>query len=231
MPRVRFQELLQALQQFRLMAEVGHSKGELTSIADLVDSFIDTPQMDACIKRFRALPGGNAIIDSRYPALQPNIAYLQQLPKDSLGFQYSNLILKNGYDPEFFRPRTISSDGHWLTQRIATTHDIHHVIGGFATTPEGESGVLAITACQIGFPAYVMLNNAAAISSFRLSPTSYPQLSASINHGIAMGFNAEALAIARWEEGWERPLGDWRQELGITKPANGFIYGLKKTAA
>ena len=54
----RFQQSLQALGQARQLIAVGRSQGDLAKIADLVDSFLDTPQMAACLARFRALPGG-----------------------------------------------------------------------------------------------------------------------------------------------------------------------------
>jgi ubiquinone biosynthesis protein Coq4 len=126
--------------------------------------------MQACVERFQALPGGAEMMASRYPPLQPAIAELQQLPPLSLGYRYAQLILDQGYDPEFFWPRPIQSDAQWLTQRIATTHDIHHVVGGFCTRPEGEAGVLAITACQIAFPAFVSLVNAATLAHFGYHP-------------------------------------------------------------
>ena len=99
------------------------------------------------------------------------------------------------------------------------------MIGGFGTTPEGESGVLAITASQIGFPAYVALLHAAQLSRFRLQPQRYAILSAAITHGSAIGFEAAPLAAARWEEGWDRSIEDWRHELGIQRPADGMPYG------
>jgi ubiquinone biosynthesis protein Coq4 len=34
------------------------------------------------------------------------------------------------------------------------------------------------------------------------------------------------LLAARWEEGWERPVSEWRQQLGISDPADGRPYGL-----
>ncbi|MFW6730149.1 MAG: Coq4 family protein [Synechococcus sp.] len=221
----RFQELLQTLQQLRRVIEVGRHQGGLDQVADLVDSFLDTPQMEACVARFRALPGGARLMEERFPPLQPDIEALRQLPAGSLGHGYAQLILSLGYDPEFFRPRQILSDAHWLTQRIATTHDLHHVIGGFGTAPEGESGVLAITACQTGFPAYVALLHAAQLSRFRLEPQRYAMLSAAISHGTAIGFEAAPLAAVRWEEGWERSIEDWRHELGIQRPADGRPYG------
>ena len=223
----RFSELLQALNQLRLVIEVGRHQGGLNNVADLVDSFLDTPQMQACVERFRALPGGAEMMASRYPPLQPAIDELSQLPPHSLGYRYARLILDQGYDPEFFRPRPIQSDAHWLTQRIATTHDIHHVVGGFCTRPEGEAGVLAITACQIGFPAYVSLVNAATLGRFRLQPQQFAAISRAVNHGISIGFNAQPLVCARWEEGWQRSVAEWRQQLGIGHAADNEAYGLE----
>ena len=221
----RFRELLQTLDQLRRVIDVGRHQGGLDQVADLVDSFLETPQMEACVARFRALPGGSALMDERFPPLQPDIEKLKQLPAGSLGHAYAHLILSLGYDPDFFRPRPIHSDAHWLTQRIATTHDLHHVVGGFATSPEGESGVLAMTSCQTGFPAYVALLHAAQLSRFRLDPQSYGALSAAISHGTTIGFEAEPLVAVRWEEGWERSLADWRRDLGIRRPADGMAYG------
>ena len=128
---------------------------------------IDSPQMLDSVRRFRAVPGGAAMLEGRYPPLQPDIDELIQLPEASLGRVYAELIRRLNYDPEFFRPRPTSSEAQWLTQRVATTHDIHHVVAGFGTMPAGESGVLAITAAQLGFPAYVLLTTAAQLASFR----------------------------------------------------------------
>jgi len=201
--------------------------GDLKAIADLVDSYFETPQMDACLWRCRQRAEGAELMDRRYPPLQPEMEFLRSLPPGSLGRCYAELMLSRGYDPEFFRPRQLLSDAHWLTQRIATTHDIHHVVSGFGTTPEGESGVLAITATQIGFPAYVMLNNAAQVSRFRLQPASYGLMARAIAHGTTIGFSAKPLWLVRWEEGWEWPVAQWRLQLGISPAANAEPYGLE----
>ncbi|MBD2718158.1 Coq4 family protein [Synechococcus sp. FACHB-909] len=222
----RFQLSLQALGQARQLIAVGRSQGDLARIADLVDSFLDTPQMEACIARFRALPGGAEMMDERYPPLQPDLERLETLPEGSLGRTYAALIRRFNYDPEFFRPRPVDTEGRWLTQRIATTHDIHHVVSGFGTTPVGENGVLAITATQIGFPAYVSLTHAAQIACFRFKLDGYQTLSRSISHGTTIGFTARPFATVRWEEGWELPVAEWRQRLGVTLPADGEPYGI-----
>ncbi len=221
-----FTELLRSLNNLKLLAAIGRSGGDLSSIADLVDNFLDSPQMADCVRRFRALPGGAELMDGRYPPLQPDIEALRQLPKGSLGQRYAELITSLGYDPEFFRPRPVSSEAQWLTQRIATTHDIHHVVSGFGTGPQGETGVLAITAAQIGFPAYVLLTSAAGLASFRFQLERFEGISTAIGHGQAIARQAHCLALTRWEEGWDKPISQWRQELGINDPAEHEPYGL-----
>jgi len=222
----RFGELLRSLNNLKLLAAIGRSGGDLANVADLVDSFLDSPQMADCVRRFRSVPGGAALMDDRYPPLQPDIDQLLQLPTDSLGHRYASLIRQLGYDPEFFRPRPIDTEARWLTQRIATTHDIHHVISGFGTAPEGESGVLAITAAQIGFPAYVLLTSASQLAAFRLQTERFEGLSRAVAHGMGIGRQARCLAAVRWEEGWERPISAWRSELGLVDVADLETYGL-----
>lgn len=222
----RFQELLRAANNLRLLAAIGRSGGELTSVADLVDSFLGSPQMAACVERFRAIPAGARMLEERYPPLQPDIDALSQLPAGSLGHRYALLIRSLGYDPEFFRPRDTSSDERWLTQRIATTHDLHHVVCGFGTEPAGENGVLAVTATQIGFPAYVLLTSAGQLASFRFQSERFPQLSQAMAQGAAIARRAHCLAAVRWEEGWDKPIQQWRRELGINDPADAEPWGL-----
>ena len=224
----RFQELLRSLNNLKLLGAIGRSGGDLANVADLVDNFLGSPQMAACVQRFRALPGGAALMDSRYPPLQPDIDQLIQLPPGTLGRRYAELIRQLGYDPEFFRPRPTDTEERWLTQRIATTHDIHHVVAGFGTEPQGESGVLAITAAQIGFPAYVLLNGAAQLGSFRFQTERFEDISCAMTHGQAIARQASCLALARWEEGWDKPIHQWRQELGLLDAADTEPYGLDR---
>ncbi len=222
----RFGELLRAANNLKLLAVIGRTGGDLNSVADLVDNMIDSPQMVDSIRRFKEVAGGAEMLEQRYPPLQPDIERLIQLPEGSLGRSYAELIRRLNYDPQFFRPRPIDSEAQWLTQRVATTHDIHHVVAGFGTMPAGESGVLAITAAQIGFPAYVLLTTAGQLASFRLQLQRYEELAQAVAHGMAIGYQAHCLVAARWEEGWERPISDWRLELGISAPADGEGYGL-----
>ncbi len=216
-------ELLRSVRNLGILRDLAKTGGGLESVADLVDNFIDSEAMTVCVERFRALPGGAELIEQRYPPFQPDLQALSQLPDDTLGHAYAGMIRRMNYDPEFFRPRDTSSEALWLTQRIATTHDIHHVIAGFNTEPAGESGVLAITATQIGFPAYVLLNLLASFKSIRFQPAELEAISCGIAHGNRIGLEAAPLVVQKWEEGWDKPLNEWRQELGVRIPESKII--------
>ena len=216
-------ELLRSVRNLGILRDLAKTGGGLDSIADLVDNFIDSEAMTVCVERFRALPGGAELIEQRYPPFQPDLQALSELPDDTLGHAYAGMIRRMNYDPEFFRPRDTSSEALWLTQRIATTHDIHHVIAGFNTDPAGESGVLAITATQIGFPAYVLLNLLASFKSVRFQPAELEAISCGIAHGNRIGLEAAPLVVQKWEEGWDKPLNEWRQELGVRIPESKII--------
>ena len=215
--------LLRSVRNLGILRDLAKTGSGLDSVADLVDKFIDSEAMTVCVERFRALPGGAELIEQRYPPFQPDLQALSELPDDTLGHAYAGMIRRMNYDPEFFRPRDTSSEALWLTQRIATTHDIHHVIAGFNTETAGESGVLAITATQIGFPAYVLLNLLASFKSVRFQPAELEAISCGIAHGNRIGLEAAPLVVQKWEEGWDKPLNEWRQELGVRIPESKII--------
>ena len=75
----RFQQSLQALRQLSHVAAVGRSGGSLDKIADLAESFLDTPQMEQCIARFRAFPGGAEMMDERYQPVHPDLEELARM--------------------------------------------------------------------------------------------------------------------------------------------------------
>ena len=49
----RFGEPLRAANNLKLLAAIGRSGGDLSSVADLVDNMIDSPQMVDSIRRFK----------------------------------------------------------------------------------------------------------------------------------------------------------------------------------
>lgn len=224
----RFQEALRSLRSLGLLGQIGRSGGDLNSIADLIDNFSGSEPMARCLERCKALPGGAALLREAPPPLALDLDAMAALPDGSLGHVVARSLQRLGYDPDFARSRPVDSEERWLTQRIATSHDIHHVVSGFGTCQEGEGGVLAITAVQIGFPAFVVLNTAASFASFRFRAERYPVVSEAIARGGAIGLGCAPFCVQRWEEGWERPLAEWRRDLGLSDPVRQQSYSLAR---
>jgi len=75
-----------------------------------------------------------------------------------------------GYTPHFYgdRPRLVE-DTDYATMRVRKTHDFHHIVTGFSMIGPSELGVIAITALQYGYPAFMTLDlGAIALSMMRV---------------------------------------------------------------
>jgi ubiquinone biosynthesis protein Coq4 len=56
-------------------------------------------------------------------------------------------------------------------------------------------------------------------------------MSQAIARGMAMGLASAPFCVQRWEEGWDRPLADWRRELGLHDPLRDESYALRRQLA
>jgi ubiquinone biosynthesis protein Coq4 len=151
---------------------------------------------------------------------------LLQLPRGTLGHTYATVLTKLGYDPNFYRRREIKTDEDWVVMRGRKTHDIQHVVTGFGPTG-GELGVLSMGAVQIGYPMPVFLQVASLGMALKRQPERLEQLTQQIARGMGMAVEAKPLIAQRWEEGWDKPVSQWRQELNITNPVINEPYSLK----
>ena len=98
----------------------------------------------------------------------------------------------------------------------------------------GEIGVISVMAGQIRYPTFIFLDLIALLGAFFRSEELYSEnlepakqmktLGYIFNlgsAGIAMGQAAKPLFPVKWEEGLERPLEEWRQELNIKPVVEG----------
>lgn len=86
--------------------------------------------------------------------------------------------------------------------------------------------MLAISSSRIGLPASSLLVGCGFVRSLLLRPKEFPLLSRALSHAQAIAFQAAPFVTVRWEEGWEGPLAEWREELGVFHPADHEPCGL-----
>ena len=74
-----------------------------------------------------------------------------------------------------------------------------------------------VTVMQLRWPGSAMLLGADLLHRCLEGPTADDMdVGQAVAYGLELGRACAPLLAQRWEEGWERPLADWRKQLGIS---------------
>lgn len=223
----QFEDLSRTVRNLHTVTDLLKSMGEKTeNVFDIEDNFRGSDQMKVCVDRVKAIPEAHALMEARYMGPEIDLEELSTLPRGSLGHTYATVMKTLGYDPNFYRQREIETDEDWVTMRLRKTHDLIHLMTGFGPTG-GELGVLSIQAVQIGYPMCVMLQVASIGLALKRQPEKLSYVTQQAARGMGMALEIKPLIAQRWEEGWDKPLQQWRKELNITDPVIDEPYSMK----
>jgi ubiquinone biosynthesis protein COQ4 len=118
------------------------------------------PLLNACLdgetyartaRRWRTTEEGRRLLDER-PDLQGralDLEALARLPEGTLGHAFARYFRDNGLEP-FVTAFPIESDVDYLSKRYRETHDLFHVITGYATDERGEMELQAFVLGNLG---------------------------------------------------------------------------------
>jgi ubiquinone biosynthesis protein Coq4 len=157
-------------------------------------------------------------VAERYWGPWPTTEALHALPPGSLGHGYASWFADAGGRPlpdPVLEPGT-DGDDLWLHQRVRHTHDLWHVVSGCPPTVAGEAALSAINVMQLRWPGSAMLVGADLMHRCLEGPVAgEADLGVAVAYGLELGASSGPLLAQRWEEGWDRPLAQWREQLGI----------------
>jgi ubiquinone biosynthesis protein COQ4 len=189
---------------------------ELDIIDEMSQALLKTPSFETAVKALQRDPASAALIAERYMPPAHDLEALLRYPADSLGYLYAKKMNELGFRAEIlYEGMSIASDAGYVEARIGQTHDIWHIITGFSASAEDEIGLQAFHLPQFPYPLAVSLLSSSMMSTLMFSPEELPSLLESIRKGLEMGKAAKPLFAQKWEEAWEKPLAQWRSELGI----------------
>ena len=171
-----------------------------------------------CIERVLAIPKVQELLANRPSPLWPDLEQMAAMPKGSLGWCVHRRLEKLGLS--FLVDQSLISesqtDEEFAITRFIRLHEIHHTILGLPITVAGEAAATAFYASTGSSPYHI-----GVLSSWMLrgayEPNERRLIWDAIGFGIAVGQEVTELFSPRWEDGWERPIIDWQNELGITK--------------
>jgi len=171
-----------------------------------------------CMDRILDTPKVQNLLANRPSQIWPDLEQMAAMPKGSLGWCVQRRLEKLGISFLVNQSQVPESQNieDFVKTRGARLHEIHHTILGLPITVAGEAAATAFYAStgsmpfDIGILSSWMLRGAYAPSERRL-------IWDGIGFGIAVGQKVPELFSPRWEDGWERSIIDWHNELGITK--------------
>ena len=204
----------------KLRLSAGALRRLLQNPDDTVEVFflgiaVNAARLPAFIGRFAADEAGFRLLAERPTIDSGTVDWdkLRALPATTLGGAYVRYLDDNGLDPDLFQPPPgLPPIPSWVAQRVRQTHDVWHVLTGYAPDVPGEIALQAFTYAQLRMPSAWLI---AVLGTLLKAPRS----ARTVYDGFKRGEAAAFLPVIRFEDMWERDLDDVRRELGIRPPA------------
>lgn len=185
------------------------------SVYDIEDGLSKTKATEQAIKYVKSDPEVAQIISDRYLAPAPDIPALLKYPPESLGAIYAHYITDAGFDPSFYRKIEIVDDVSYVLYRLRQTHDIWHIVTDSTTDVVGELALKAFEIPQTRRTMSVVLLAGGILRTLFNHSEEIDLLMERVAIMYRMGARAKPFLAQRWEENWEKPLTQWRSELGV----------------
>ena len=141
---------------------------------------------------------------------------LETLPPSSLGYIYSRHMRRQELSPaSVIDASPITSSHEYIFHRVRETHDIIHVLTGFGIDAAGELGIQGFILAQIRSPLALFFIFGGILATMK-NQLPLDKLLKSLARGFELGLQAQCVIACKLEDGWDRPLVDWQQELGLS---------------
>lgn len=199
----------------------------------------DSRPMGRCLSLLQRDEASQDLIERRELVKPYSQDELLTLPKGTLGRVFAEICKVMNYDinfyptPEYFN--NLETPADYVNYRVLATHDIHHIVTGFALNGAGETGVISVSVQQFAFPGYVFIDITSLLGSWLMGEKPYRDIEDEqektrtaryklqcIMKGMAMGEDAALLFPIDWHAQMHKDLDVVRQELGITPVTEGI---------
>jgi ubiquinone biosynthesis protein Coq4/ribosomal protein S18 acetylase RimI-like enzyme len=188
---------------------------DFAALGQLSRALIGTEAQALVVQALKADPACAALIQERYLPPRHDLFKLRLYPQDSLGYAYAARMKDTELYPDLYSDIAVDSDVSYVEARLGQTHDLWHLVTGFDTSVAAEIGLQAFHLAQFPYPLAAMLLANALVSDTLLEPSHLPKLLAAIEVGWQLGKQSQPLFAQKWEQAWEKPLAQLRQELNL----------------
>lgn len=181
---------------------------------------LNAPRFPEVMARFVAEESGAQLLRDQ-PSIDSqhvDFARLRTLPETTLGGAFARHMDRLHLDPDLFQaPPGLPSTVAYIAKRIRQTHDVWHVLTGYATDVPGEIALQGFYYGHLHMPsagAIALLGTLRYVGKFRDA-----DLIAMVRDGYRRGKAARYLPAVQWEALWEVELDEVRRRFNILPPA------------
>ena len=213
--QIKLGERLQSLKLLASLAAFLKNPGSLDSVLAVGSSLKDSPLTEQMIRHLLDNPTFAQMVTDGWRPQSIDLSALQSLPAGTLGRCYADQLISQGITPDtLIDPSPIKDERDYIVHRLKETHDITHVLTGFGIDGVSELGLQGFNLAQNRSPLAVMLIFGGMLTALQNDEPLAPMLRA-LAKGFQMGLDAELVISRKLEEGWDRPLNEWRSELRL----------------
>lgn len=189
--------------------------GDFAAIGRLSQALNNPATLEKVMAFLSLTPEGKQAFVERPMLGAIDLQQLHQLPRHTLGYEYANHMLTNGFTPPPVRELT-NDPLIFLGNHIGETHDIWHVVTGCNTDKPGEVQLEAFYVAQLTSDRLFL----ALLAKNLLKTAIYEvelceQIMNGLTQGWILGKQAKPLFGIQWNKLWETPLEDVRASLHI----------------
>lgn len=189
--------------------------GDFSGIRKLSKELNDDSTVEQVVDFLRQTPQGEWAFKERPLLGNINLEQLHQLPNNTLGYIYSDRMIKNNLKPVPVE-KIEDHDFSYLGVHIGETHDIWHIVTDSDIDKPGEVKLEAFYVAQLHYDRLFL-----SLLSKNLLKTAIEEIEFAesimdaLTKGWTMGKQAKPLFGIQWNSLWEKPLEDIRVSLDI----------------
>jgi ubiquinone biosynthesis protein COQ4 len=193
----------------RTLATLARDPGRLDQVLVLSQT-VNLPAVARAMDRLEHDAAGQALLadQPRIDRAHVDLDALRRLPDGTLGREYTRFLDDNGITPDAFEslPDVGDPRAAYVMLRLRQTHDLWHVLTGYAPDVRGEILLQAFTYAQLRAPSALII---AAFGTLRFA-FKWPGQGKALREAFARGERTGALATFRWENHWATPVTELR---------------------
>jgi len=179
--------------------------GDFQAIWNLANAVNDEAGFRRTIEWLSVHPSANNAIQNRLRLGVIDLQQLHSLPAETLGYAYSDHLLRNGLNP--IQSQMVEDEYDYLIVHLTEVHDIWHVVINADTSMAGETKLQAFVAAQLRtsrFSLAMLAKNLlkTAVEELDLAE----QLMDALTEGWRLGKQAHLLFGVQWNTLWDIPL-------------------------